>query len=150
MVAGGTRLLSFDLGVGRNVPAATPVSLVIYDGATLARIHTTETTVTGAEGTIVNLPLDNPVDFNEGDSFLAAVLMQNVPGNSFPVLNDGITPHGFSCFDVGPAQGAPYDLDNLGNITVLGDTHPVVAPVCKALVQSPEDLILRVRADVTP
>ncbi len=145
VVAGGTRLLSFDLGVGRNVAPNTPISLVIYD-STLARVHTTETTVTGAEGSIVNLALDNPVDFNEGDSFLAAVLIRMVPGDWFPFLNDGQSPHGFSYFDVGPQQGAPYDLDNLTNLTLLGDTHPVVG----AGVQSPGDLFLRVRADVTP
>ncbi len=142
VVAGGTSLLSFDLGVGRNVAPNTPVSLVIYDG-TLTRIHTTETTVTGSEGDIVNLPLDNSVDLNEGDTFLAAVLMRNVPGDWFPFLNDIDPPtQGGSYFDVGPKQGAPYDLDDLTNLTLLGNTHPVVG----ARVQSPGNLGLRVRA----
>src|ERR1700687_696099 len=147
-VAGGTRLLSIDLGVGRNVPDNEPVSLAIYsfDVATYTRIATTETTVTGTEGSVVNLPLDNPVDLNEGDMFLAAVLMRSVPGDWFPFLNDGLSPHGTSYFDVGPNQGDPYDLDNLTNLTLLGDTHPVVG----AGLQSPGDLFLRVEADVTP
>lgn len=146
VVEGGTRLIGFDLGVGRNVAPNTPISLVIYNGYTLERIHTTETTVTGDEGTIVFLPLENVVDLQVGDAFLAAVLIRDVHGDSFPFLNDGLAPHRNSYFDVGPKQGAPYDLDNLGNITVLGDTHPVVG----AGVQSPGDLFLRVLADVTP
>ncbi len=145
VVAEGTRLLSFDYGVGRNVAPATPVSLVIYD-SNLIRIHTTETTVTGAEGQIVNLVLDEPVDLLEGDTFFAALLMRNVPGTWFPFLNDTVNPQGFSYFDVGPKQGAPYDLDDLTNLTLLGDTHPVVGPG----VQHAGNLFLRVRADVTP
>ena len=72
--------------------------------------------------------------------------MRSVPGDWFPFLNDGFAPHGHSYFDVGPQQGAPYDLDNLTNLTLLGATHPGVG----SGVQSPGDLFLRVRAVPAP
>jgi hypothetical protein len=151
VVAGGTRLLSIDLGLGENFNN-NPVTVAIYMGTSvtdpsgLVRIATTDTTLTGAQGTLGNILLAAPVDLNEGDIFFAAVLLRNVPGTAFPFLNNTVNPHGQSFFDVGPQQGAPYDLDMTDNVVVLGATHSVVG----ANVQSPGNLILRVNATDTP
>jgi hypothetical protein len=152
VVAGGTRLVSIDYPMGETY-FAQPVSAVIYSGADisdpsagggLVRLQTTDTTLTGAAGDVATLTLDTPVDFNEGDVFYAAILIPGVTGDKFPFFNDTSAPSGHSFFDVGPAQGAAYDLDNTANATVLGATHPVVG----AGVQSAGDTWLRVNATV--
>ena len=102
----------------------------------------------GNEFVFATIVLDTPVDFNVGDVFYAALLIRNVgPGDVvFPFYNQGVGPLGNSYFDVGPAMSADYDLDQTGNATVLGATHPVVGPG----VQSAGNLFLRVNATDTP
>ncbi len=151
VVDGGTRLLSIEYPLGETF-TKRPVTAVIYmgtdisDPSGLVRIQTTETSVTGLQGDNATIVLDVPVDLNVGDVFYAALLIRNVTGDLFPFYNQGISPLGHSFFDVGPAQGAPYDLDMTQNVTVLGGTHPVV----DGGVQSPGNLFLRVNATSTP
>jgi hypothetical protein len=94
----------------------------------------------------VTLVFDPPVDLNVGDVFYASVLIPAVDGAHFPFYNDGAMTLGHSFFDVGPTQGAPYDLDSTANATVNGATHPVVG----AGVQSAGTTHLRVNATATP
>ncbi len=150
VVDGGTRLLSIEYPLGETF-VDQPMTAVIYmgtdisDPSGLVRIQTTETTVTGAQGTNATIVLDQPVDLNVEDVFYAALLIRNVPGTLFPFFNQGTNPLGHSFFDVGPQQGAPYDLDMTDNVTVLGGNHPVVF-----FAQSPGNLFLRVNATITP
>jgi len=151
VVDGGTRLLSIDYPMGENF-VARPVTAVIYmgvdisDPSGLGRIQTTDTTVTGLRGDVATIVLDKPVDLNVGDVFYAALLIPGVTGDLFPFFNDTIAPQGHSFFDVGPKQGAPYDLDMTQNATVNGGTHPVV----NGGVQSAGNTWLRVNATDTP
>jgi hypothetical protein len=152
VVEGGTELLSIDYVIGESF-ADQPVTAVIYLGvdisdpsAGLTRIQTTETTISGLRLDVVTIALDKPVDLNVGDVFYAALLIRGVTGDLFPFFNDTIQPQGHSFFDVGPEQGAPYDLDVTDNETVNGGTHPVVGPN----VQSAGNTALRVNASATP
>jgi len=152
VIDGGTELLSIDYVLGESF-TDRPVTAVIYQGvdisdpsAGLTRIQTTDTTISGVRGAVVTITLDTPVDLNVGDVFYAALLIPGVTGNLFPFNNDTVSPQGHSFFDVGPKQGAPYDLDMTANATVNGATHPVVGP----MVQSPGNTALRVNATATP
>ncbi len=160
VVAEGTRLVSITFLLGQNV-TNQPVSAVIYMGADLydpsaggglVRIATTNATLTASAG-FVTVPLDNPVDLNEGDIFYAALLMPSIPGSLFPFsmdydfTNPGNSPPflGQSFFDVGPNQGDPYDLDMTQNATVAGGIHPVVG-----MAQDAGNFVIRVNATTTP
>lgn len=152
VVQGGTELVSIDYVIGENF-TGQPVTAVIYQGvdvtdptAGLTRLQTTDTTITGLRGDVVTITLDKPVDLNVGDVFYAALLIRGVTGDLFPFFNDTTAPQGQSFFDVGPTQGAPYDLDFTDNATVNGGTHPVVGPG----VQSPGNTAIRVNATDTP
>ena len=156
VVDGGTRLVSIEYPMGTPF-VDQPVTAVIYQGVDitdpsagdgLVRVQTTDATITGDIGSIATIVLDTPVDFNVGDVFYAALLIRNVgPGDVvFPFYNQGVGPLGNSYFDVGPEISADYDLDQTGNATVLGATHPVVGPG----VQSAGNLFLRVNATDTP
>jgi hypothetical protein len=154
VVDGGTRLLSIELPVGDTFVNQS-VSATIYQGADisdpsagggLVRIQTNDSTITTVLGTIVTLVFDPPVDLNVGDVFYASVLIPAVDGAHFPFYNDGAMILGHSFFDVGPTQGAPYDLDSTANATVNGATHPVVG----AGVQAAGTTHLRVNATATP
>ena len=147
VVADGTRLVSISLYLGQAYSNQDTFAVIylgssLTDPSGLVRIATTEASVTGSAGSYATITFDQPVDLNEGDIFYAAVLLPGVPGNFFPFGNDTNGPLGQSFFDVGPAQGAPYDLDMTQNATVLGGTHPVV----DSGVQSAGNLMLRVNA----
>ena len=154
VVAAGTRLVSIQYTLG-ELFAVQPATLAVYQGIDisdpsagggLVRIHTTETTITGIAGSDVNLAFDTPVDLQVGDVFYAAILIRGVTGAQFPFHNEGVLPQGHSFFDIGPKQGAPYDLDNTANATVLGAVHPLMA----ITAQSAGNLFLRVNATDTP
>jgi hypothetical protein len=115
-------------------------------GGGLVRMRTTETTITGLAGSDVNLAFDTPVDLQVGDVFYAAILIRGVTGALFPFHNEAVLPQGHSFFDIGPMQGAPYDLDNTANATVLGAVHPLMV----ITAQSAGNLFLRVNAIETP
>jgi hypothetical protein len=159
VVPEGTRLMSITFQLSARL-TNQPVSAVIYMGADLydpsaggglVRIATTNVTLTSTGGP-VTIPLDNPVDLNEGDIFYAALLMPSIPGNVFPFTmdydftNPGLSPPflGQSFFDVGPNQGDPYDLDMTQNATVAGGIHPVVM-----MAQDAGNFVIRVNA-ITP
>jgi hypothetical protein len=155
VVDGGTHIVSIEFVFG-GIDGYTnkPASAVIYQGfdlhdpsagGGLVRLSTTDTTITANPGDLVTITLDTPVDLNVDDIFYAAVLIPQVqrPGaNEFPWANDTMIPLGYSFFDVGPAQGAPYDLDNTANATVNGAFHPVV----HFDVQHPGTTLLRANA----
>ena len=139
-----------------------PVCAVIYLGADLydpsaggglVRIATTDVTVTAATNTVVTIPLDNSVDLNEGDIFYAALLLPGVPATVFPFTMDYDFSHpelsppflGQSFFDVGPTQGAAYDLDMTQNATLAGQIHPVVGFAMDA-----GNYVIHVNATTTP
>jgi hypothetical protein len=154
VVDGGTRLLSIEYQSGAPF-VDQPISAVIYQGfddmdpsagGGLVRLQTTDTTITSSIGSTFTIVLDTPVDMNVGDVFYAALLIRGVTGDLFPFYNDATIPLGHSFFDVGPEQGAPYDLDSTQNATVNGGTHPVV----DSGVQSPGTTLLRVNATDTP
>lgn len=135
VVAGGETLVSFTFRLGETY-SNRAITAAVYRGSSLLNpqagggltlISTTNTTVTGTQGSFVTINLSNPVDLAVGDLFYAALLMPGVPGNQFPWYESTINPQGRSFFDVGPAQGAPYNLNNTQNARVFGDTtHPVV------------------------
>ena len=121
-------------------------------GTGLSRIvsSTNSVAITGAAGSIQTIPLANPVDLLVGQVFYGAALIRGVPGTLFPFSSDAgetpvVTPLGHSFFDVGPTQGAAYDLDVTTNATVLGGSNPVVT-----FAQSAGDLGLRVTANAVP
>ena len=154
VVDGGTRLLSIQLPIGDTF-VNQAVSATIYLGADisdpsagggLVRLQTNDSMITTLLGDTVTLVFDPPVDMNVGDVFYASVLLPQVDGAHFPFYNDGAMILNHSFFDVGPTQGAPYDLDMTQNATVNGGTHPVV----HSGVQSAGTTLLRVNADVTP
>jgi hypothetical protein len=159
VVAGGTRLNSISIIFGNHVLTNQPVTVTIYNGSSLldpsglTRIVSSTNTVSvsvNAIDQLVNIPLANPVDLSVGQIFYAAALMPGVPGTWGVWSSDGnesppVSPLGHSFFDVGPTQGAAYNLDNTFNATVLGATHPVVG-----VAQSPGNLGLRVLASSVP
>ncbi len=154
VVDGGTRLLSIEYPSGENF-TDQPVTAVVYQGADisdpsagggLVLLQSTDTTITVVRGGTATIVLDTPVDLNVGDVFYAGLLIRGVTGDLFPFYNDGTIPLGHSFFDVGPAQGAPYDITMTQNATVNGGTHPVV----DSGVQSPGTTLLRVNATATP
>jgi hypothetical protein len=151
VVDGGTHIVAIEFPIGEAYQNLT-VDAVIYQGfdlrdptagGGLVRLSTTETTINSNPGDFIVITLDTPVDFNVGDIFYAAILIRQVDGAHFPFFNDGTIPLGYSFFDVGPQQGADYDLDQTGNATVNGGTHPVV----DSGVQSPGTTLIR--ADAT-
>jgi hypothetical protein len=150
VVDGGTHIVSIEFPIGETY-VNRAVTAVIYQGfdlfdpsagGGLVRLSTTDTTITATQGSLVTITLDTPVDMNVDDIFYAAILLRQVPGNEFPFFNDGTIPLGHSFFDVGPQQGADYDLDNTANATVNGGIHPVV----DGNVQSPGTTLLRANA----
>jgi len=156
VVTGGTHLTSIDLGLGTGV-TNRPVTVLIYLGEDISNpcaggglhdpIYQQDTIINGNPGDLLNIPLNPAVDLQVGDVFYAAILMRGVTGDIFPFLNDTSVPLGHSFFDVGPAQGAPYDLTvQSWRHTVFGGTHPVV----DSGVQSPGSLILRVNSTGGP
>jgi hypothetical protein len=118
------------------------VTVTIYNGSSLtnpqagtglSRIvaSTNTVSVSGAAGTLQTILLGSPVTLSVGQDFYAAVLMRGVLGTVFPFAADAgetppVTPLGQSFFDVGPSQGAAYNLDVTTNATVLGGSSPVV------------------------
>jgi hypothetical protein len=160
---GGTRLLSFTFLLGINPPPGNneSISAVLYKGASLTdpnaggglqRIAMTTTTLAASDAFpfFQTITLDSPVDLAVGDIFYAALYVPQNPGNIFPFALDDFsaTPVPFlgrSFFDVGPQQGAPYNLDQTGNLTLMGQPHPVVG-----FATNVGNLVLRVNADVTP
>jgi hypothetical protein len=151
VVDGGTRLLSITLPVGdvfvdQAVSASIYIGADISDPSGLVRIQTNDSVINTIAGDVVTLVFDPPVDLNVGDVFYASVLLPQVDGTLFPFYNDHNLVLNHSFFDVGPTQGAPYDLDSTANATANGATHPVVG----AGVQSTGTTILRVNAIATP
>jgi hypothetical protein len=157
VAAGGTRLNSLTFLVGSALTNQT-VTAAIYTGTSLTnpsglvRIvpSTTTVSVTSATNVFQTITLATPVDLSVGQIFYAALLIRSVPGTLFPYSSDAQspgppTPLGRSFFDVGPTQGAAYNLDVTTNATVLGGTHPVVS-----VAQSPGNLALRVDASPVP
>ena len=150
VVKGGTHIIAIEFPIG-TAYSGKPASAVIYQGfdlldpsagGGLVRLSTTDLVLNTQIGDIVTVVLDTPVDLNVDDIFYAAVLIPQVQfpgGMEFPWYNDGATLLNRSFFDVGPTQGAPYDLDNTANATVNGATHPVVGPG----VQSPGTTFIR-------
>jgi hypothetical protein len=128
------------------------ISALIYTGSSLTNPHAgsgltlvseTDTTFTGTNGTFVTIPLAAPVTLPVGQVYWAALLMRGVPGTEFPFNIDVDNPLGRSWFDVGPSQGAPYNVNNTSNARVLGATdHPVVP----GFVQAAGNLMVRVNA----
>jgi hypothetical protein len=142
----GTRLNSITLGAFQDYPNPRAVTVAIYSGSsvtTAVRIATTDTTYTTAGRELVTIPID-PVDVSGLDTFYVAVLLRGVPGNEFPFYLATGAPSGASYFDVGPAQGAPKDLDDNSNATLNGGVHPVVGATA---VDMAGNWILRVNAD---
>jgi hypothetical protein len=137
-----------------------PITALIYTGTSLTdphagsgltRVSTTTTTVTGTNGQFVTIPID-PLTLPVDQVFWAALLLRGVPANQFPFSNDLDNPLGRSWFDVGPAQGAPYNVDNTNNARVFGAmNHPVVpCPPGVFCIQDPGNLLLRVEATPEP
>jgi hypothetical protein len=142
VVDGGTHIVSIEFPIGEAYVNLT-VDAVIYQGFDL---H--DPTAGGGlvrlsiPGDTIVITLDTPVDLNVDDIFYAAILIRQVDGAHFPFFNDGTIPLGYSFFDVGPVQGGDYDLDQTGNATVNGGTHPVV----HSGVQSPGTTLIRANA----
>jgi hypothetical protein len=157
VVDGGNRLLSIDWPMGETY-SAQAVTVAVYQGVDisdpsagggLVLLQTNDATVTGAQFSVANIPIDPPVDMNVGDVFYAAFLIRQVPSAPtccYPFLNQTDAPAGHSFFDVGPAQGADYDITMTQNATVNGGIHPVV----DSGVQSAGNTHLRVNATATP
>ena len=158
VVAGGTHLASVSfLAEGGSIPANQSATVAIYTGSSLTDPHAGSGLTRVATGTAVltaapagapvsySIPLAQPVDLPVGQVFYAGLLLPNV--TSFPFITWAFsTPLNRSFFDVGPTLGAPYNLDNTSNLTVLGGTHPVVG----AGVQSPGNLVLSAVATPEP
>jgi hypothetical protein len=139
--AGGTQLQSISLFLGATLTNQS-VTVTIYNGSSLtnpqagtglSRIvaSTNTVSVSGSAGTLQTILLGSPVTLSVGQDFYAAVLIRGVLGTVFPFASDGgetppVTPLGQSFFDVGPTQGAAYNLDVTTNATVLGGSNPVV------------------------
>jgi hypothetical protein len=156
VVSGGTHLTAINFRTGSALTNQS-CTAVIYAGtsmtspAGLVRIvgSTTTMSVTAAANVVQTITLTNPVDLSVGQVFYAAILLPQVPGTLFPFTSD----HDYttaansppvlnrSFFDVGPTQGAAYNLDNTANATVLGGSHPVVS-----FAQDAANLVLTVTA----
>jgi hypothetical protein len=161
VTAGGTRLVSITFLLGAALTNQS-VTATIYTGTSLTNpqagtglsrvVATTNTvSVTGAAGSFQTIPLASPLDLLVGQDFYAAILIRGVLGSVFPFSSDAgetppVTPLGHSFFDVGPTQGAAYNLDVTTNATLLGSTHPVVG----SGVQSAGDAGIRVNAVPEP
>lgn len=158
VVAGGTDIQSISFLLG-NVLTNQSATISIYTGTSLTnpqaggglvRVSSTTTTLTAAADTFQTINLSSPISLPVGQIFYAALLLPNIPGNVFPFASDAgstpaVTPLGRSFFDVGPTQGAPYNLDDTSRATLLGASHPVVS-----FAQSPGNLSLRVNAVPEP
>ncbi|HXE51474.1 MAG TPA: hypothetical protein VN541_00575 [Tepidisphaeraceae bacterium] len=136
-----------------QLPANQAATVAIYTGSSLTdptaggglvRIVTSTTSVTLASGQgSYDIHLAQPVDLPVGQVFYVGLLLPGISGSVAPLFEQRFTtPLNHSFFDVGPTLGAPYNLDNTANLTVLGGTHPVVG----AGVQSAGNLALRVEA----
>jgi hypothetical protein len=143
---GGEILTSISLELGETY-TNRPITVVIYTGSSLTdphagtglhRVFTTDTTVTGTNGSFATIPVY--VTLPVGQVYWAAVLLRGVPATQFPFSTDSDAPRGRSWFDVGPTQGGVYNLDDTSRATVLGGTHPVVG----GGVQAAGNLMLRV------
>jgi PEP-CTERM motif len=157
VIAGGTQMNSISLFLGQaltnqlvTATLYTGTSLTVPSGLTRIVASTNTVSVSGAANTLTTIPLATPINLSVGQIFYAAVLIRGVPGTLFPFSSDAgetppITPLGHSFFDVGPTQGAAYNLDVTTNATVLGGTHPVVDGA-----QSAGNLGLRVNAVPEP
>jgi hypothetical protein len=104
------------------------------------------------------IPLAQPVTVQPGQVFYASLLIRNVPADVLPyyqladVFGGGLPPgdvEGQSFFDVGPTPGAPYDLDNTQNATVLGGINPS-QPAFLGSPMAPGTLTLNVNASAVP
>jgi hypothetical protein len=145
---GGEILTSISLQLGQTY-TNRPITVVIYTGSSLTdphagsgltRVSTTDTTISGTNGNFVTIPLTTPVSLPLGQVYWAAVLLRGVPASQFPFSGDADAPKGRSWFDVGPAQGGAYNLDDTHTATVLGGTHPLLG----GGIQSAGNLMLRV------
>jgi hypothetical protein len=162
VVPGGEvlRSISFELGLDvANLPPGEKVTALIYRGSSLTNpdagaglqrivAATNSVPVVRSDFHFMTVPLATPVTLHPGDIFYAALLMRNVPSfpnGAFPWTEDTGQFFARSFFDVGPTQGAPYNVDNTENATVLGGNHPVVG-----VAQFPDNLILRVNATAAP
>jgi hypothetical protein len=158
VVAGGTHITAVNfLAEGGNIPANQPATVAIYTGSSLTDPHAGAGLVRVATGSATltaspagppltyTIDLSQPADLPVGQVFYAALLLPNV--TTFPFATWAFsTPLGRSFFDAGPTLGAPYNLDNTGNLTVLGGTHPVLG----AGVQDPGNLVLGAVATPEP
>jgi hypothetical protein len=138
-MSGATKIVSVSLPIVYSF-TDQPITALIYQGFDLmdptangglllmAQQDATFSHIPGTF-TVVTVTFDNPVTFNPGDIFYAAVLIRGVPPDKYPFLLDGDALRGQSFFDVG-LNGGPYDINQLpahsANITPLGGTHPVV------------------------
>ena len=151
VVTAGTHITAVSfLAEDGNISANQPATVAIYTGSSLTnpqagsglvRVATGSTMLTAAPAgtaqTQYTINLAQPVDLPVGQVFYAGLLLPDL--TTFPFATYAFsTPLGRSFFDVGPTLGAPYNLDNTANLTVLGGTHPVVG----ANVQSPGNLVL--------
>jgi hypothetical protein len=155
--SGGTHITSLTFLVGsaltnQQFTAAIYTGTSLTNPSGLVRIvpSTTTASITSATNAFATITLATPVDLAVGQIFYAALLSRAVPGTLFPYSSDAQsagppTPLGRSFFDVGPAQGAAYDLDVTTRATVLGGTHPIVG-----VAQSAGNLALRVNASPVP
>lgn len=144
-----------------SIAANQPAKVAIYDGSSLTdphaggglvRVATGSTTLTATPPVggpqivyTYTINLDQPVDLPVGQVFYAGLLLPNLTSLPFTTWSFS-TPLGRSFFDVGPTLGAPYNLDNTANLTVLGGTHPVVG----ANVQNAGNLLLGAVATPEP
>jgi hypothetical protein len=118
-----------------------PITALIYQGfdlmdptagGGLMLMAQQDATFSHTPGTfsIVTVTFDNPVTFNPGDIFYAAVLIRDVPPDKYPFLLNGTSLRGQSFFDVGLTLGGSYDINQLpaysANVTPLGGVHPVL------------------------
>jgi hypothetical protein len=158
-VANGNRINSLTFLVGsaltnRSVTVALYTGNSLTNPAGLSRIAASTNTVnlTSATGIFQTIPFAQPIDLAVGQIFYAAILMPGVPGNLFPYSDDHFTTPPSptflqrSFFDVGPTQGAPYNLDDTSRATLMGGTHPVVG----GGVQSAANIVLRVNGSAIP
>jgi hypothetical protein len=137
---GATRIVSVSLPLFSNF-TDQPITALIYQGfdlmdptagGGLVLMAQQDATFSHTPGTfsVVTVTFDNPVTFNPGDIFYAAVLIRGIPPDKYPFLLNGTSLRGQSFFDVGLTLGGPYDINQLpahsANITPLGGVHPVV------------------------
>lgn len=160
IVPGGTRLtaVNFLAGPG-SITANQPATVAIYTASSLTDPHangglmpvaTTTTTLAqepAGPPMSYTITLNQPVDLAVGQVFYAGLLLPAIPAKLDPF---GVDPFSTdlhrSFFDVGPTMGAAYNVDNTGNLTVLGGTHPVLG----SGVQPAGNLVLTVAATPEP